>query len=305
LSILLIFLFVVTGCDNISSVKKYFSGPDGQKTAGTEGMAQPAAKGKNAKSASVPKKGDILARVGDWSISVKEFDERLSALKEIIPEYDTNDIEARRLVLDELVNQQIMVFGAERSGLAQQSDIKAAVEEFRRTLIVREVARQLTENIAVTDQEARAFYEENKDALIGPEQWRVREIVVPTKEEATGILGQLIGGADFAATARLQSKGKTAANGGDLGFITEEPFAQMGNALLSLEVGDTSGVFKGPDGYYIVKLEEKKGGELISFDEIKEDIKQSQTLIKQQEAILDHLERLKAQSNININEGLL
>ncbi|MCH9047094.1 MAG: peptidylprolyl isomerase, partial [SAR324 cluster bacterium] len=167
--------------------------------------------------------------------------------------------------------------------------------EFRRTLIVREVARQLTENIAVSEIEARVFYDENREALIGAAQWRVREIVVPTKEEAANILGQILVGTDFAQMARQHSKGETAANGGDLGFITEEPFPQMGNTLLSLEVGGVSGVFKGPDGYYIAKLEEKKGGEQIEFEEIKEDIIQSQTLLKQQQVILADMDDLRNQ----------
>ncbi|MCH9025143.1 MAG: cation:proton antiporter, partial [candidate division Zixibacteria bacterium] len=62
-------------------------------------------------------------------------------------------------------------------------------------------AWQLTENIAVSEDEAREFYEENKDSLIGAVQWRVREIVVPTKEQATSILGQILTGADFAQMA--------------------------------------------------------------------------------------------------------
>ena len=74
---------------------------------------------------------------------------------------------------------------------------------------------------------------------------------------------------------------------------------------MSLEVGGVSGVFKGPDGYYVAKLEEKKGGEQIGFEEIKEDIIQSQTLLKQQQVILDHLNRLKESTTIKINEDLL
>ena len=65
---------------------------------------------------------DTLARVGSWSITTKEFDERLAALKEVIPEFDSTNLADRRLVLDELVNQQVLVLGAERSGLAGQPE---------------------------------------------------------------------------------------------------------------------------------------------------------------------------------------
>lgn len=298
---------LVAGCDSLTSIKNYFSEPEKEpavQTAGTPSSAP-------GLTAPLPKEGpgtmapDTLARVGNWSISTEEFNDRLIALKEVVPEYDLNNTEARRLVLDELINQQVLVDGATRSGLARQKDIEAAVDEFRRTLIVREVARQLTENISVSEGEARDFYETNKDAMVGPAQWRVREIVASTQAEANRLLAEILNGSDFAETARLNSIGETAADGGDLGFITQEPFPQMGSALLSLEEGGVSGVFKGPLGFYIVKLEEKKEGEAVAFEEIKDEIIQSQTLFKQQEAILEHLERIKANADIQINEQLL
>ena len=75
--------------------------------------------------------------------------------------------------------------------------------------------------------------------------------------------------------------------------------------LLPLEEGDVSSVFKGPAGYYVVKLEEKRGGEPISFEEIKDDIIENQTLLKQQQVILDHLDRLRVNTKIKINKELL
>lgn len=303
--IALILIMMAPGCDMITSVKEYFQ-ESSEKAAPKAAQAQkPKAIQAKAKPALAPMNDNTLARVGSWSITIQEFEERLDALKEVVPEYDITDPEARRLVLDELVNQEILILGAKESGVSRQKDIKAAVEEFRRTLIVREVALQLTEGIEMSDMEALAFYNENIEAMVGPMQWHVREIVVSTKDQATSILSEVLGGADFAEMAKLHSGGATALQGGDLGFIVQEPFPQMGSALLPLEEGDVSSVFRGPEGYYIVKLEEKKSGEAISFQDIKADIIQSQTLLAQQQVILAHLEKLKAKTDIKINEELL
>jgi len=303
--ITLVLVMIAPGCDLITSIKEYFQEPSDPPASQTALTQKNTAVQAQANPALAPMKANTLVRLGSWSITIEEFEERLDALKEVVPGYDITDPEARRLVLDELINQQVLVLGAEETGLTRQKDIQAAVEEFRRTLIVREVARQLVENIAMSDTEARAFYDENKEAMVGPAQWHVREIVVASKDEATNVLAEILKGAEFAEMAKQYSTGTTAAQGGDLGFITQEPFPQMGNALLPLEEGDVSGVFKGPEGYYIVKLEEKKGGDPIGFDEIKDDIVQSQTLLAQQQVILEHLERLKARTNIEINEQLL
>jgi parvulin-like peptidyl-prolyl isomerase len=310
-TIVLCFILALTfsGCDFIKSIKEYFQEPEDAPSAQTS-PAAPAVVPQQSPTpaqptAATPMAADVLARVGKWSLTVQDFEDRLVALKEVVPEYDITDPEARRLVLDELINQQVLVEDAEAKGVAAQKDIQAAVEEFRRTLIIRQIAQQITENITVPESDALAFYEENKEAMVGPAQWHVSEIVVPTKEQATTILSDILKGMDFAETAKQYSTSKTAVNGGDMGFIEEEPFPQMGKALVNLEPGDVSSVFDGPDGFYIVKLLEKKGGEPISFEEIKEDIIQNQTLLMQQQAILDHLNRLKATTKIEINEELL
>ena len=303
-ALLVMLVINASGCDAINAIKEYFQEPEKKSVMPP---AAPASIPEQAKPqpAAPQMTANVLARVGSWTITVEEFNERLAALKEVVPDFDVNDPEAKSMILDELVNQQMLVLGAEQSGLARQKDIIAAVDEFRRTLIVREVARELTENITVTEEEARAFFDENKESLVGPEEWHVREIVASTKAQATSVLAEVLGGADFAETARVKSTGKSAANGGDLGFITQEPFPQMGEALLPLAAGEVSDVFEGPEGFYIVKLEEKKPGVPLVYEEIKDDIIQSQTLQKQQQVILDHLNELKQKTAVEVNAQLL
>ena len=89
---------------------------------------------------------------------------------------------------------------------------------------------------------------------------------------------------------------------GETGFV---PFAQMEAILQTLEPGKVSAAFKGPEGFYIVKLEEKRGGKKKDFAEIKDEIITGLTMLKQQKAITDHLENLKQKTLITINENLL
>lgn len=299
-----IFLTSSVGCDMVTSIKESMGGKDKEKTAA---KPKAVAKAVSAKKADMnkPMAENVLVRIGDWSITVDEFTDRLEALKEVLPEYDVANVEAKRMVLDELVRQQLLVLDAEKTGLAKQKDIESAVEEFRRTLIVREVAANLTENIKVSEEEAKAFYEENKDQLISPPQFRVSELVVDSQSQANELLIEILKGADFGEMAKAHSISDSAPRGGDLGILEEEPFPQMVGALLSLEEGDVSSVFKGPDGYYIIKLQEKTGGDTISFEEIKEEIIQNRTLFKQQEVILDRISKIKETIDVEVNESLL
>lgn len=252
-----------------------------------------------------PVTGNVLAKVGNWTLTVEDFNERLAALKEVVPDYDPTDVEQNKLILEELIRQQLLVQDAENSGIAKDKDIAQAVEEFRRTLLVREVANRLTKDISVTEEEAQEYYEANKEEFMDQAQWRVRELVVETEAEAKQVLVELYQGADFIEKVKEKSKSNTAWQKGDLGLKTEFDFPKMQKVVEALEVGDVSGVFQGPNGYYIVKLEEKQGGEPQKFEDIKEDIITGLTLLKQQQAILEHLEKLRQQTDIQVNLNLL
>jgi len=301
------FLLIITnvGCDQIAAISEYFKKSEKPETQQSVQIVEKSTVKGSSENSQAPLPANTLASVGSWSITVEEFKDRLKALKEVAPNFDVENKEGKSLVLEELVRQQLLVEEAQQTGLTNQKDIKAAVEEFRRTLIVREAAKKLTENITVTDEEAKAFYEEKKDLLVEPMQWHVREIVFDTQEKANEILIEILKGVDFTETAKQHSVGKSAVNEGDLGFINDVPFAQMANPLLALDTGDVSSVFKGPEGFYIIKLEEKKGGEALAFEDIKEEIINNQMLLKQQQAILNHLEQLKQKIKVEVNEQLL
>ena len=172
-------------------------------------------------------------------------------------------------------------------------------------MIVQEIVKNLVRDIKVSDEEASTFYESQKSVLVEPAQWHVRAIVVDSQEKANTLSTQLLQGADFAETAKQNSIGETAAQGGDLGFIAETPFPEMQNAIAPLNAGEMSTVFKGPQGYYIVKVEEKKGGNPIPFEDIKKDIIDNQMMLKQQQVILDHIEKLKGETKVETREDLL
>lgn len=315
--IISLFLISLFGCDKLSEFKEYFS-PSPKQTVKPQTVSSPLptapAAPVSSQTAALP--DNVLAQVGNWKLTVDEFNDRLKKLKEAVPEYDINAPEARQLVLEELIRQQLLVADAEQTGVAEQKEIADAVQEFRRTLLVREVAMKLTKGVEATEAEARDYYEKNKEALAEPTEWHLREIVANTEVGAKEILIEALKGTDFAQLAKDRSVGKTAASGGDLGFLSEplgqEPMRAasfvpefMLNEIKTLDVGGISKVFKGPEGFYVVKVEEKKGGKTKEFEEIKNDIISGLTLLKQQQAVLDHLNKLSQKMDVKINEKFL
>jgi peptidyl-prolyl cis-trans isomerase C len=245
-----------------------------------------------------PLPANVLARVGDWSITIEEFNQRLKLLKQGIGDFNENDPQTRATVLNELIRQQLLVKDAENSQIANKKEVKEAIEDFRRTLLVQELATSITKNVTATEEEGRKYYEDNKAIFM---KWKVRQIVVPDEATAKNILVQVLQGGDFAAIAQAQSKDKTAANGGLIDDVTKSP-EEVQKAVLPLEAGGTSNVFKGPQGYYIVHVDEKKPE---PFANVKKDLIYGLTLRKQQSAILEYIENLAQKNKVEVNNELL
>ncbi len=304
------FLIGITGCDKIQAfLGDYFpSLKQAEKTKASTSQIQTVQKQKKRTEKVNPLGPKDLARVGNWTLTIDEFKERMKNLAQIDPTIDPNKPEYQKIILEELIRQQLLLEDAEKSGLANSKKIRQAVEDVRRSLIVQEMISKLTEGVAPTDDEVLKYYNENKNKdplFTEPVSWHVREIVVPTQQEANDILVELLKGADFAEMAKEHSKAKNAAKGGDLGFITEPPFPQMAAQLAVLDAGGLSGVFKGPDGFYIIKVEEKKGGKAKPFEEVRDQIKQGLTYLKQQQAVLNYIDKLKEKIPVEVNESLL
>ena len=70
-----------------------------------------------------------------------------------------------------------------------------------------------------------------------------------------------------------------------------------------LDVGKTSNIFKGPQGYYILKLEAKRGGKQKTLSELWDDIKRTLTFLKQQQKLEELVSNVSKTAKININEG--
>ena len=77
------------------------------------------------------------------------------------------------------------------------------------------------------------------------------------------------------------------------------------NVLTTMEPGGVSSVFKGPNGFYIIKLEEKRGGTPLPFEDLKKDIIQRETIMRQQDILLKHIDELKKDFKVEIKEGFL
>ena len=148
-------------------------------------------------------------------------------------------------------------------------------ELIRRQLIMRGTVIA-AKKLAVTDEDAAAFFEKNKEKLGTPASVKLSQIFVNTKAEADDAYELLSTvGADFAKLSSLKSAdANLRKNAGSLGYISKGMLLpEIEKELFALQYGQFSKPLPTGNGFSIFKTEEHKPGKEASLQEIKADLK--------------------------------
>ena len=114
--------------------------------------------------------------------------------------------------------------------------------------------------IDITDEEMKAFFEENKEAMAEPEQVEASHILVEDEEKAKEVAKKLKDGGDFAKLAKEYSTDEANADkGGELGFFTADKMApEFSAAAFGLKADEVSEPVQTEFGFHIIKVTDKK-----------------------------------------------
>ncbi len=253
--------------------------------------------------------GTLIAKVNTVPITLEELNEDISTYNEMVGDKTDQKIDSRdkkiEYLKNELVRRALLYQDALDRRLDKKPDVARLIEKTKMDILVLELLKDETDKITVTSQEIEDYYNKYKDEMKEPEERRIREIVVNTEQEARDILIQLLQGTDFATLAKERSKDPSAKDGGDLGFLKQGEKSSQFDAVAfsdALETGKVSNIFKSPDGYCIIKLEEKRGGKAKTLSEKWDDIKRGLTFLKQKAKIDELVGKLSREAKIEIYE---
>ncbi|MGD1934933.1 MAG: peptidylprolyl isomerase [Candidatus Phaeomarinobacter sp.] len=127
---------------------------------------------------------------------------------------------------------------------------------------------------AVSDEEAKAFYDKQVSEVDIQEEISARHILVETEAEAQAVIERINAGEDFIELAKEVSTGPSGKDGGDLGyFVKDRMVPEFSEAAFALEPGAVSAPVKSDFGWHIIKVEDRRQQQLVAFDDVKEGIK--------------------------------
>ncbi len=172
------------------------------------------------------------------------------------------------------IAQQNRLTPAELAKAIKQEGIEPT--RFRNQIQTQLVIQQLVERdvqnrVIVTDSEVENFLA-NAENRAGGSEFNVSHILIALPEAATpetieaarqraeAVWRELKQGADFQQAAVAHSQGQTALEGGQLGWKKAGQLpALFAAALKNLRSGEISEVLRGPNGFHILKLIDKRG----------------------------------------------
>jgi peptidyl-prolyl cis-trans isomerase SurA len=135
----------------------------------------------------------------------------------------------------------------------------------------------------VSPTKVMEYYKQHRAEFTTKEQVRLRLIMIPTraaegntaaqKAIAEEILGKLADGAPFDRMAQMYSEDASRDGGGDWGWIERKTLAPpLEKVAFNLPPGRVSHVIELGPNFYIMKVEEKRGGETPSFAKLRPEI---------------------------------
>jgi peptidyl-prolyl cis-trans isomerase SurA len=165
-------------------------------------------------------------------------------------------------------------------------DFKTKVWE--QLVVDRLLARKVRTGIVVSEEEMLQYYQNRAASFQQPSAVRIQHILIrfpepPAPEDVARARGrgaealeQLKGGTDFAAVAALYSDGAAVREGGDIGIVRKgELDPALEAAAFSLEPGGISGLVQTAAGFNIIKVEERKAGDVtVPMAQVRDQVRQ-------------------------------
>jgi peptidyl-prolyl cis-trans isomerase C len=220
-------------------------------------------------SETAPEPGDVAAaKVGDqtiWSSDVK----REAVAQGLIGEGEPLDVSSDlfRRMLDQVVDQKLLAAEALKRKLdadpRAQRRLEAARERILGDILVEKVVER-----SVNENAIRALYQDQLKQAKQSEEFHARQILVNSQAEAEAVKKLVQAGGSFEALAMERSTdAATRFNGGDLGYFTSDVMPEAyATALKAAKKGELVGPFKTEAGFAVLKVEDRRPEEPISFE---------------------------------------
>ncbi len=230
---------------------------------------------------------------------------RQSALKDlidrqlIIQAFKKENFQIPDHYVDQRMHEIILEnFGGDRNTFIKTLEAQSfTLGEFKKLeterMIVQAMrSKNVKRDMIASPAKIEEYYKTHREEFTAKEQIKLRLIMIPAhandgnaaaqRSMAEEILGKLAGGAEFDRIAQIYSEDSSRDLGGDWGWIDRKTLAApLEKVAFKLPVGRISNIIEFNGNFYLLKVEDKKGGATPSLAQVRDQIEKK---LLQQEA---------------------
>jgi len=252
------------------------------------------------------------------SLLVSAVDEMLIIQRGKELGYKVSD-EQYKQILDNLKTQNKIENDEQLVAALKQENMTMADlrKNLERTVIAQRVQQaEVFGRVAVTDEEARKYYDSHMSEFTTPSSVMLREILVTVpasggrglnvaadeaaKAKAEDIRKRVAAGEKFEKVASEVSDSPSKANGGLIGPLNVNDLSpEFRKIIESLKPGDMTQVIRTQRGYQILTLESSTPTKILDFDKARDQISERVFTDKRREEVQKYLAKLRTQAIID------
>jgi peptidyl-prolyl cis-trans isomerase C len=230
--------------------------------------AKPAAAAKSAAAQTGP-----VATVNGVAITRQRFD---LVVRQLIERGQPDSEQMREQVRENLINNELLVQEANRSGLSKKADVQQLIEVNRQEVIASAMLNEMIRTHPVSDADIQKEYERAKQQT-GEREYRARHILVATEDDAKSVIADLKKGAKFEEIAQKRSLDEgSRPKGGDLDWNVPSNFDKaFADAMVKLEKGKITEVpVRTRFGYHVILLEDSRAVNFPPLSQVRQQLQQ-------------------------------
>lgn len=221
-------------------------------------------------------RAEALQDLIDRQLIVQQFKKEELSLPSFFVEQRINDIIKENFGGDR--NAFIKTLQAQNYSL---SEFKK--NEFEKIIVAAMRGKNVKPNTIASPQKIEEYYRTHREEFTSKEEIHLRMIMIPSralegnaasqKAMAEEILSKLASGADFERIAQMYSEDSTRDQGGDWGWVERKTLApELEKVAFNLPVKKVSRIVDLGGNYYILRVDEKRGGETKPFAEVRAEV---------------------------------
>lgn len=261
----------------------------------------------------------VVAQVGDVEITVCDVTEALNKMSPYLRKaYESP--QKRQQFIDNMIRFELIAQEAERRGYSTDEE----VERVRKQMMIQRLNKEIQDSVRlsdITEEELRAYYDENERDYHKAEMVRIARILCKTQADAEKVLNLAKSKANdsryFRQLARDHSiDDETKEHGGDLPYFPRGDDRREGDPELEQSIVDAAfeldmrdplhaKVIKTADGYNVIRLRGRRKARDLSFDDVKRQIRHRLHRDRLSEAREELVTKLRKNSDIQVFEDEL